>query len=252
MKTNLKKEFTRWGLLILLGAILIGFTQCVGTKTSSTVKTDDYHGSVEQVPSEILEEARPDIIEEAPEVAVKDYERIFHTMSAVTGVPMTGNPLTEYNNRIRAQMPANSRLETLSETNILGIAKMASEFCDVLFIDNGTSIGYRNAIWPSATFNFGQNSNTFWAPNSNSRTMFIDVLLNQFWGEGVLEPLEYQEGRAAINELIDAMLTAQVVPGATPGSTMNVAAPANNATTTRNVAKAACTVALSSVQVYFQ
>ena len=82
--------------------------------------------------------------------------------------------------------------------------------------------------------------------------MFIDVLLNQFWGEGVLEPLEYQEGRAAINELIDAMLTAQVVPGATPGSTMNVAAPANNATTTRNVAKAACTVALSSVQVYFQ
>lgn len=248
MKTNLKKEFTRWGLLVLLGAILIGFTQCVGTKTSSTIKTDDYHGSIEQVPSEILEEARPDIIEEAPEVAVKDYERIFHTMSAVTGVPMTGTPLNEYNNRIRAQMPANSRLETLSETNILGIAKMASEFCDVLFNNNT----FRDAIWAPGTFNFNQNSNTFWAPNSNSRTMFIDVLLNQFWGEGVLEPLEYQEGRAAINELIDAMLTAQVVPGATPGSTMNVAAPANNTTTTRNVAKAACTVALSSVQVYFQ
>lgn len=248
MKTNLKKELTRWGLLVLLGAILIGFTQCVGTKTSSTIKTDDYHGSIEEVPSEILEEARPDIIEEAPEVAVKDYERIFHTMSVVTGVPMTGTPLTEYNNRIRAQMPANSRLETLSETNILGVAKMASEFCDVLFNNNT----FRDAIWAPGTFNFNQNSNIFWAPNSNSRTMFIDVLLNQFWGEGVLEPLEYQEGRLAINELIDAMLTAQVIPGATPGSTINVAAPANNATTTRNVAKAACTVALSSPQVYFQ
>lgn len=248
MKTNLKKEITRWGLLVLMGAILIGFTQCVGTKTSSTITSDDYHSSVEQVPSEILEEARPDIIEEAPEVAVKDYERIFHTMSVVTGVPMTGTPLTEYNNRIRAQMPANSRLETLSETNILGVAKMASEFCDVLFNNNT----FRDAIWAPGTFNFNQNSNIFWAPNSNSRTMFIDVLLNQFWGEGVLEPLEYQEGRLAINELIDAMLTAQVIPGATPGSTINVAAPANNATTTRNVAKAACTVALSSPQVYFQ
>lgn len=252
MKTNLKKELTRWGLLILLGAILIGFTQCVGTKTSSNVSSDDYHSSVEQIPSEILEEARPDIIEEAPEVAVKDYERIFHTMSAVTGVPMTGTPLNEYNNRIRAQMPSNSRLETLSETNILGIAKMASEFCDVLFNDNATSRGYRDAIWVPGTFNFNQNSSVFWAANSNSRTMFIDVLLNQFWGEGVLEPLEYQEGRLAINELINSMLTAQVVQGATPGSTMNVPAPADNTTTTRNVAKAACTVALSSVQVYFQ
>lgn len=245
MKTNLKKEITRWGLLVLLGAILIGFTQCVGTKTSSTVTSDDYHGSVEQVPSEILEEARPDIIEEAPEVAVKDYERIFHTMSAVTGVPMIDPVLRAYNDRIRAQMPANSRLETLSETNILGIAKMASEFCDVLFNDNATSNGYRNLIWPTATFNFNQNSATFWGINSNSRTMFIDILLNQFWGEGVLEPSEYQEGRIAINQLVNDMMT--VIPAAVAGTNADVPA-----ATTRNIAKATCTAALSSPQVYFQ
>lgn len=247
MKTNLKKEFTRWGLLVLLGAILIGFTQCVGTKTSSTIKTDDYHGSIEEVPSEILEEARPDIIEEAPEVAVKDYERILYTMNTLTGVPLTGDVINDYNVAIKAQLPANSRLETLSETNILGITKMASTFCNTLI----NSAQLREAIWPTSIFNFTQASNMAWAPNSASRTNFINTLTNQFWGEGVLTEIELTEGRQALNELATQMLTAQVVINS-DGTTSNVAAPTSNQDTTRNVAKALCTVALSSVHVYFQ
>lgn len=240
MKTNLHKELTRWGLIVLLASIAVTFTQCMPQQTKSPIAEDEYHSDLqEELPSEPLtiEEARPDIIEEAPDVSVKDYERVLHTMSALTGVPVAGTVLNEYNSRLRAQLPANSRLETLSETNILGMTKLASEFCQEL-IENGTR---RAAVWPAADFNFGLNSSVFWARDSATRRNFITRLLNQFWGQGVLTEIEYTEGRQVIDTLVSEMLESPVDP-VLP----------NNSTTTRNIAKAACTVALSSMHVYLQ
>lgn len=240
MKTNLHKELTRWGLIVLLASIAVAFTQCMPQQTKSPIAEDEYHSDLqEELPSEPLtiEEARPDIIEEAPDVSVKDYERVLHTMSALTGVPVAGNVLNEYNSRLKAQLPANARLETLSETNILGMTKLASEFCQEL-LESGTR---RAAIWPTADFNFGDRSNDFWAPTAVTRRNFIARMLQQFWGQGVLTEIEYEEGRQAIDALVSEMLDPAVLP-ALP----------NDGNTTRNIAKAACTVALSSMHVYLQ
>ncbi len=240
MKTNVKRELYRWSIIVLLAAILVGFTQCIGQKASLP---SEYHstGTV-QVPSPGLEAERPDIVEEAPDIGVKDYERTLHTMSQLTGVPISGNVLTAYNDRLKAQLPYNSRIEGISETNILGAAKLASEFCDVLL----NTAALRTQIWPAATFNFGQNSATFWGANSPTRPLFIQLMLQRFWGADVLPPEEYAEGQQVLDELVTAMTTAVEIDGAT------VAAPASNATTTLNVAKTLCTSALSSAQVILQ
>jgi hypothetical protein len=77
--------------------------------------------------------------------------------------------------------------------------------------------------------NFGT-ANLF--ANVATRDAFIIALMNRFWGEGVLEPIEYEEGGELIEQLmIDAM-----------------AAGSN----TLNTAKLACSAALSSAHVVIE
>lgn len=240
MKTNVTRELYRWSIIVLLAAILIGFTQCIGQKATLP---SEYHssGRVHNPPTSIGGDGSA-LVEEAPDIGVKDYERILHTMSQLTGVPISGNVLAAYNDGLKAQLPYTSRLEAISETNFLGAAKLASEFCEQL-LNNQT---LRSEIWPAANFNFGQNSATFWGANSATRPLFIQLMLQRFWGADVLPPEEYAEGEQILDELVTSMTTAVVIDGVT------IAAPASNATTTLNVAKTLCTSALSSAQVILQ
>lgn len=217
MKTN--PNYVRWGLVVLLGAMLVTFTQCIG---GSETSVDD---GVSTLPSEVLV---PEEDEEAPEVGVKDAERILHTMSALTGVP-TSTVQNIYNSDLKAQLPSNSRVEAMLETHMMGATKLASEYCQAL-IENGT---LRAAIWPNFDFTTGT---TAAFTNDATRQYFVDTMLNQFWGTGVYDAAEYEEGALALEELILDILEGQ----------------ANNATTKRNAAKAACIAALSSAQVILQ
>lgn len=229
MKTN--PNLIRWGLVALLGAMLVTFTQCIGG-SGSTV--DD---GVHVQPSEVL---IPED-EEAPEIGVKDAERTLQTMSALTGVP-TSTVQGIFNSDLKAQLPTSSRVEAMLETHMMGATKLASEFCNAL-INDGTR---RAAIWP--TFNFAENNANQFIAGSASRRMFIIQMLEAFWGAGTLEVEEYEEGAAAIDQLITDMLT-QVVDPVT-GNT--IAAPGNTNAAKLNAAKAACTAALSSAQVILQ
>ena len=125
---------------------------------------------------------------------------------------------------------------------MMGATKLASEFCNALINDGAR----RAAIWP--TFNFAENNANQFLAGSNSRRMFIIQMLEAFWGQGTLEEAEYEEGAAAIDQLITDMLT-QVVDPVT-GNT--VPAPGNTNAAKLNAAKAACTAALSSAQVILQ
>jgi len=217
MKTN--PNYVRWGLVVLLGAMLVTFTQCIGGSGSGV---DD---GVSAQPSEVLVPVED---EEAPEIGVKDAERILQTMSALTGVP-TSTVQNIYNSDLKAQLPTSSRVEAMLETHMMGATKLASEYCQAL-IENGT---LRANIWPN--FDFGAANTTAFTTEA-SRQYFVDTMLNQFWGMGVYEPAEYEEAALALEELILDILAGQP----------------NNATTKRNAAKAACIAALSSAQVILQ
>lgn len=230
MKTN--PNLVRWGLVALLGAMLVTFTQCIGGSDSTV---DD---GVHVQPSEVLEPED----EEAPEIGVKDAERTLQTMSALTGVP-TSTVQGIFNSDLKAQLPTNARVEAMLETHMMGATKLASEFCNALINDPAR----RAAIWP--TFNFAENNPSQFIAGSASRRMFIIQMLEAFWGAGTLETEEYEEGAAAIDQLITDMLT-QVVDPVT-GATIPAPVTTNNVGKL-NAAKAACTAALSSAQVILQ
>ncbi len=228
MKINLQKELTRWGLITLLAAVLVGFTQCVGSESSST--DDSYHS--ETLTGGGLEAEE----EEAPEVGIKDADRIFQTMSVLTGVPTTNTTVRDiFRSDYKAQLPNSARVEAMLETHILGATKLATEFCQQL-ISNTNLVTARDAIWPPGVFNFTAAPATAFGVGSNSRGQFISRMLERFWGVDVLPPEEYEEAYDVIDDLITEAMNGQTA----------------NATGTQNIAKIACSAALSAPQVIMQ
>lgn len=214
MKINL----IRYGLVALLMLILVVFTQCISPKTVY-VDEGSANANAINIPTDGL---LPQDVN-APDEGVKDTERIFMTMSALTGVPTTNGIRNTYNTVYKTQLPSSYRLESFQESQMLATMKIATEFCNIML--NDTTL--RAAAWPAV--NFGT-ANLF--ANVATRDAFIIALMNRFWGEGVLEPIEYEEGGELIDELmVDAM-----------------AAGSN----TLNTAKLACSAALSSAHVVIE
>ena len=221
MKINsIKINFIRYGLASLLMLILVVFTQCISPKTVYIEERADANANAINIPTDGL---LPQDVN-APDVGVKDTERIFMTMSALTGVPTTNTNLRNaYNTVYKTQLPSSYRLESFQESHMLSTTKMASEFCNVML--NDTTL--RGAVWPGV--NFGT-ANLF--ADNLTRAAFINALMYHFWGQDVLEPQEYTEGRMLLDELmLDAM---------------------ELQSTTINTAKLACTAALSSAHVVIE
>ena len=188
MKINL----IRYGLVALLMLILVVFTQCISPKTVY-VDEGSANANAINIPTDGL---LPQDVN-APDEGVKDTERIFMTMSALTGVPTTNGIRNTYNTVYKTQLPSSYRLESFQESQMLATMKIATEFCNIML--NDTTL--RAAVWP--TVNFGT-ANLF--ANMATRDVFIIALMNRFWGEGVLEAVEYEEGGETIEQLmVDAM-----------------------------------------------
>lgn len=216
----MKINFIRYGLAVLLMLILVAFTQCISQKTVFIEDRTDVNAI--NIPTDAL---LPQDVN-APDVGVKDFERIFITMSALTGVPSTNATIrNNYNNFYRTQLPTNARLESYQESQMLSTLKLGTEFCNVL-LNNGT---LRAAIWPAAQFNFG--SGTLFN-NAQTKDQFIIRLMNNFWGEGVLDSMEYEEGGV----MLDGLMLEAMAAGSN----------------TLNTAKIACSAALSSAHVVIE
>jgi hypothetical protein len=219
MKTNL----IRYTLVTFLGVILLVFTQCMPTQVAP------YNHQETAAPINIPTDGLLPQDVDAPDVGVKDFERIYHTMSALTGVSIGSNNVrSRYEAGLKNQLPTNSRIESYQESQMLAVTKLATDFCDTL-IANPNNSTLRESIWPSSIYNFG-NGNLF--NNAQTRGNFIVALLEAFWGQDILDEDEYQEGFVYVEEL---MLDAR-----------------ESGSSTTNTAKLACTAVLSSAQVIIQ
>jgi len=108
---------------------------------------------------------------------------------------------------------------------MLATMKMATEFCNIML----NTAALREAVWPASQINFGT-ANLF--ANVATREVFLIALMNRFWGPGVLEPAEYEEG----GEMIEQLMVEAMAAGSN----------------TLNTAKLACSAALSSAHVVIE
>lgn len=225
-----KKNLARWGSISSLLFLAIVFTQCIPS-TPKKLSSSNYT-QVEVSSPGGLEQAEA----EAPSVGVKDADRILYSMSAVTGVAPTTNNIRNAFSDLSTQLPINSRLESLTDNQMVAVTKLAAEFCNELV----NSSAMRQAIWPNVDFSRPwNNANAF--PNQTKRGDFIATTLETFWGADVQDPQSYEESFEVLLDLMSEMLD---------GSSMSAQAPTNNSTPTLNVGKAVCTTVLASAPVW--
>lgn len=226
-----KKNLARWGSISSLVALAVVFTQCVPSSPKKLSSSN--YSQVEVSSPGGLEQAEA----EAPSVGVKDADRILYSMAAVTGVSPTANNIKNAFNNLNSQLPSNSRLESLTENQMVAVTKLAAEFCNELV----NSSAMRQAIWSTAVVDFSKgwkDASAF--PNDNKRGSFIAVTLETFWGTDVQDPMSYEESYEVLEDLMSEMLD---------GSNMSAQA-ANSSTSTMNAGKAVCTTALASAPVW--
>ena len=92
-----------------------------------------------------------------PDFGVASFERVYHTMSNLTGVPFTNQTVATLYNTIQQSMPANPQINAFLATHQTAIGQLAGAYCGVLV----STQSYRDAF-------FGNNSGLDAAVSGNA------------------------------------------------------------------------------------
>ena len=155
------------------------------------------------------------------DVGVKDFEQVYRSMAAVTGVDSTNTTLVNLFSQLSSQLPSDNSIKGFLPSNQVAITKLAAEYCELL-VENAT---LRVVIWPN--LNFAQTPQQ--AFNAASKQLIINQTMTRF-----LPPLNAAMTTSTYNELSklwDDLLAGDVL-------TSNV--------TTRKIVKGMCISTLAS------
>lgn len=226
-----------------LASILVAFNQCTIEK-KSTNKRSTASTSTSEAPSTATGDSSdietdselPDGLVMPPmnsptesseldtiDVGVKNFEQIFLSMAAVTGVNPTTTAVQNVYREIVVQLPADNNLKSFLPANQVAITKLAAEFCEVL-VETAT---LRVVVWP--TINFGQTPTQVF--NATNKTLIVNQAIDRF-----MPPMSSQVRVLTVNELtklFDELLTGENL---------------SSSVTTRKVVKGMCISTLASAQ----
>lgn len=155
------------------------------------------------------------------DVGVKQFEQIYLSMAAATGVSPTENATLNLYKEIIVQLPADNNLKSFLPANQVAITKLAAEFCEKLV----ETAALRAVIWPTITFT--QTPAMAFTPAN--KKIIIDAAISRF-----IPPLDSQNQVFTYNELVklfDELLTGEDL---------------NTNVTTRKVVKGMCISTLAS------
>lgn len=225
-----------------LVSVLIAFNQCTVDKKSTNSRKTASSSSPSTAPAPVTgdsgdtenEAELPDGLVMPPmnapttetelsemDVGVKNFEQIYRSMAAATGVSLTENATLNLYKEIIVQLPADNNVKSFLPSNQVAITKLAAEFCEKLV----ETAALRSVIWP--TINFGQNPTQVF--NATNKKLIIDTAITNF-----IPPLDSQNKVYTYNELVrlfDELLIGEDF---------------NSSVTTRKVIKGMCISTLAS------
>jgi len=169
-----------------------------------------------------------------PDLGIATFERVYHTMSAVTGVPFTNQTVATLYNSIQQSMPAGPQINAFLGTHQTAMAQIAGAYCQVLV---GTQ-SYRDAFFTTALdASLNASSASFFgttgAPNQTNIDKVVNPLTNAIVG-----PVAYPQSAGAMKAELKNLLLA--IPG------LNSSANVSQATI------AACSAGLGSAAATLQ
>ncbi len=224
-----------------LVSVLVAFNQCTIEKKSSnkrsTASTVSAPSTATGDSSDIENDSElPDGLVMPPmnspgadseldtiDVGVKNFEQIYLSMAAVTGVSPTTTSVQNLYREIIVQLPADNNVKSFLPANQVAITKLAAEFCEVLV----ETAALRSVVWP--TINFGQTPTQVF--NAANKTLIVNQAIDRF-----MPPMDSQSRTSAVTEL--TKLFDELLTGENLGSSV----------TTRKVVKGMCISTLASAQ----
>jgi hypothetical protein len=176
-----------------------------------------------------------------PVLGVRSFGRVNASMAAVTGVdPMSGDIPSTYEGLVQ-QLPSTTDMRSFVSANQVGIAKLGTEYCDLLVGDSSPgSQTLRDSFFPgSASFAWDQPPATAFAAPADV-DLITDPLLDKLMGAGMRGDVGGLPARDQVEAILDQLV---VDLSATCG---DAGEPPCDGDYTKSIVKGLCTAVLSS------
>jgi hypothetical protein len=176
-----------------------------------------------------------------PDMGIATFERVYHTMSNITGVPFTNTAVTATYNSIQQAMPSAPQINAFLPSHQTAISQIASAYCAQLvgtpsafsaFFGGSANTGFatlNSSLTASSSSFFG----TTGAPNQTNINSVVTPLVN-----GIVGPVAYPQAASAMTTELNALLLR--IPSL------------NSAETVSQATIAACSAALGSAAATVQ
>ncbi len=126
-------------------------------------------------------------------LGTRDFQQINQTMASLTGVdPRTGSIQSTYE-AVTSALPTNNDIKTVSGPNIVGVARLAAQYCDVVA---NTNDARRTGMFPGIDFSRSATSIT-----TPIRDQVIHTLLVRFTRDKTPSPEDVSELQKLFDEL---------------------------------------------------
>lgn len=168
-----------------------------------------------------------------PKSGVRTFDQVNNTMSALTGISVTTTNVNNVYTQLRQQLPSGSNVMSFLPSQQVGIAKLATEYCDAL-VENTTA---RAAFFNTTpAFEFGSAVATAFSTQAK-KDLITNTLINKMIGVNFANQPTATESYTEVNTLINDLVAAANVA---------VAPLTIDQVRTRSIVKGACTTVLSS------
>jgi len=185
----------------------------------------------------------PAVQPEQPDMGIATFERVYHLMSSITGVPFTNSTVTQVYQSSQQSMPSQPQINAFLGSHQTAISQLAGSYCaqlvstssyrDAFFAGAGLS-GLDAALSSSAAAYFGTSS----SPNTANINSVVNPLV-----KAIVGTTAYPQASAAMTTELNALLL-RITSDSKITSTTT--ATVSTATT------AACTAALGSAAATMQ
>lgn len=184
-------------------------------------------------PPAVIQPGAPPLLPPVSDIGVRTFDRINHSMSAVTDVRTTQNAVSATYETVRQQLPTVDSIESFLSAHQMAVSQLAIEYCSALVENQGQT--------PRTTYFSGFDFN---APSSTAfdstvkRNQIIDPLIGRMLGTGLASQPDPADVRNELNSLFDRLLAC--------GSC------ASDQQRTRDIVKAGCAAMLGSAVLLVQ
>jgi len=185
-----------------------------------------------------------------PDIGLRTFEEVFHSMSAMTGVdPFQFPRVQETYANVKQQLPATENITGFLAAHEMGVAQLAIAYCDALVDDTTLRDNFFGA------FAFGSDVSTAFATIA-MKNQIVDALYNKMVGIGGVAPANMPSQAELRTELVGPDAGVAEHPGNLFGRLFDACAEDescnNDIPRTASVVKALCTSVLGSAAMIIQ